>query len=74
GDRLRSSAAAEVAAAAAAEPRPARAVCERRAAAMLAIGDRSYESGLPCSENRPIRYADPIWPDGGLRRLPEASA
>ncbi|GFN30977.1 zinc dependent phospholipase C family protein [Paenibacillus xylaniclasticus] len=32
------------------------------------LGDRSYETGLPCSSGAVIRYADPIWPDGGIKR------
>ncbi|MNG07502.1 hypothetical protein D3C84_908060 [compost metagenome] len=40
---------------------------ELREAVGQLLGNRSYETGLPCSSGASIRYADPIWPDGGLK-------
>jgi len=41
---------------------PAR-IAEWRARTAEMIGNRSYETGLPCGTAE-IRFADPIWPDG----------
>ncbi|WP_274652620.1 hypothetical protein [Paenibacillus humicola] len=45
----------------------------RETAASL-IDDRSYETGLPCSSGAGIRYAEPIWPDGGVAVNPPSGA
>ncbi|WP_314002995.1 zinc dependent phospholipase C family protein [uncultured Paenibacillus sp.] len=37
---------------------------ELRAKTAELIGNRSYETGLPCDSGARILYADPIWPDG----------
>ncbi|GMK47726.1 hypothetical protein PghCCS26_48560 [Paenibacillus glycanilyticus] len=34
------------------------------------IGNLSYETGLPCDSGASIRYAEPIWPDGGIKEAP----
>lgn len=34
------------------------------------IGNLSYETGLPCDSGAVIRYAEPIWPDGGIKEAP----
>ncbi|GGF99000.1 zinc dependent phospholipase C family protein [Paenibacillus abyssi] len=48
---------------------------ELRMTAADCIGNYSYETGLSCDGDAAIRYADPIWPDGGLSRPePEPSS
>ncbi|QYR22952.1 zinc dependent phospholipase C family protein [Paenibacillus sp. sptzw28] len=37
--------------------------CKLREAVAAAIGNRSYETGLPCDSGAEIRFADPIWSD-----------
>ena len=40
---------------------------EVRSAVEELLGSRSYETGLSCASGEMIRYADPIWPDGGVK-------
>ncbi|MCM3628992.1 zinc dependent phospholipase C family protein [Paenibacillus glycanilyticus] len=41
-----------------------------RESAAERIGNLSYETGLPCDSGAIIRYAEPVWPDGGIKEAP----
>ncbi|SFE47631.1 hypothetical protein SAMN05216378_3250 [Paenibacillus catalpae] len=43
---------------------------ELRQTAADRVGNLSYETGLPCDSGAMIRYAEPIWPDGGIKEAP----
>ncbi|MFS0723279.1 hypothetical protein [Paenibacillus sp. 1P07SE] len=44
-----------------------------RARTAALIANRSYETGLDCDSGPPIRFAQSIWPDGGVNLHEEAS-
>ncbi|MWC28959.1 zinc dependent phospholipase C family protein [Paenibacillus sp. MMS18-CY102] len=47
---------------------------ELREAVSQLLGSRSYETGLACDSGASIQFADPIWPDGGIRLADTADA